>query len=63
MTVTSPHQYITTKEAAARLCVSERALRERIRRNLRKEGRHLVADLDVIIFTKFGRSWRGRWVQ
>jgi hypothetical protein len=59
--VQPPVVFITTREAAERLSTNEHALRERIRRAARRVSGRLVADLGIIQFHKFGRSWRGRW--
>jgi hypothetical protein len=54
-------KFVTTAEAARELSTNEHALREKIRRTARRIGGRYVADLGVIAFHKFGRSWRGRW--
>ncbi len=55
-------KFMTTKQAAVALATTEAALREKIRRVRRRIGGREVADLGVVEFFKFGRSWRGRWV-
>ena len=54
-------RFVTTAEAARELSTNEHALREKIRRAACRVGGRYVADLGVIAFHKFGRSWRGRW--
>jgi hypothetical protein len=57
-----PHvRFVTTREAAELLSTDDHALRERIRRAARRIDGRYVADLGIIVFFKFGRSWRGKW--
>lgn len=51
--------YETIDVAAARLSLPPTALRARCRRNQRRQGKHIVADLGAgIVAVKLGRSWR-----
>ena len=54
--------YDTIETAAARLVLDVDALRARCRRNARREGTAVVADLGGgIVAFKLGRSWRVRF--
>ncbi len=55
-------KFVTTKEAAVALATTEAALREKIRRVRRRIAGREQANLGVITFHKYGRAWRGRWV-
>ena len=55
-------QYFDVESAASMLQLTPEALRARCRRNARRVGKKIIADLgDGVYATKFGRSWRIRF--
>jgi hypothetical protein len=54
-------RYITVDQAADLLATTPVALRHRLRRAQRKDGRQIIAPLlDGYVGVKFGRSWKIR---